>query len=115
MTVNEEMASRNEELARLNSELKNLHLSINTGIVLVGRDLTIRSFTPLAAKTFNLIATDIGRQLTSMRNNLDCPNLDQLLTQVVQSVGSLEQEVQDKEGHWFSAADSSLSDRGQSS
>ena len=102
MTVNEEMASRNEELARLNSELKNLHLSINTGIVLVGRDLTIRSFTPLAAKTFNLIATDIGRQLTSMRNNLDCPNLDQLLTQVVQSVGSLEQEVQDKEGHWFS-------------
>ena len=102
MTVNEEMASRNEELARLNSELKNLHLSINTGIVLVGRDLTIRSFTPLAAKTFNLIATDIGRQLTSMRNNLDCPNLDQLLTQVVQSVSSLEQEVQDKEGHWFS-------------
>ena len=102
MTVNEEMASRNEELARLNSELKNLHLSINTGIVLVGRDLTIRSFTPLAAKTFNLIAADIGRQLTSMRNNLDCPHLDQLLTQVVQSVGSLEQEVQDKEGHWFS-------------
>jgi hypothetical protein len=34
----------------LNNELKNLHLSINTGIVLVGRDLAIRSFTPLAAK-----------------------------------------------------------------
>jgi two-component system CheB/CheR fusion protein len=102
MTVNEEMASRNEELTRLNSELKNLHLSINTGIVLVGRDLTIRSFTPLAGQTFNLLASDIGRSLTRIRNNLDCPNLEQLLRKVIDSMDSLEDEVQDKEGHWFS-------------
>lgn len=102
MTVNEEMASRNEELARLNSELKNLHLSINTGIVLVGRDLTIRSFTPLAAKTLNLLANDIGRSLTRIRHNLDCSDLDQLLTEVIESMSPLEQEVQDKKGHWFS-------------
>jgi two-component system, chemotaxis family, CheB/CheR fusion protein len=102
ITVNEEMASRNEELARLNNELKNLHLSINTGIVLVGRDLAIRSFTPLAAKTFNLLASDIGRPLTRIRNNLDCGNLDQLLTEVIEGMGPLEHEVQDKEGHWFS-------------
>ena len=102
MTVNEEMASRNEELTRLNNELKNLHLSINTGIVLVGRDLTIRSFTPLAAKTFNLLASDIGRPLTRIRNNLDGVNLDQLLTEVIESMRPLEHEVQDKEDHWFS-------------
>jgi two-component system, chemotaxis family, CheB/CheR fusion protein len=102
MTVNEEMASRNEELNRLNNELKNLHLSINTGIVLVGRDFAIRSFTPLAAKTFNLLASDIGRPLTRIRNNLDCPNLDQLLAEVIEKMGPLEHEVQDKGGHWFS-------------
>ncbi len=102
MTVNEEMASRNEELNRLNNELKNLHLSINTGIVLVARDLAIRSFTPLAAKTFNLLASDIGRPLTRIRSNLDCANLDQLLTEVIEKMGPLEHEVQDKEGHWFS-------------
>ena len=102
MTVNEEMASRNEELNRLNNELKNLHLSINTGIVLVGRDFAIRSFTPRAAKTFNLLASDIGRLLTRIRNNLDCPNLDQLLAEVIEKMGPLEHEVQDKGGHWFS-------------
>ena len=96
------MASRNEELTRLNNDLKNLHLSINTGIVLVGSDLTIRSFTPLAEKMFNLAADDVGRPLGRIRSNLNCPDLDQLLREVIDNLRPLEREVQDKEGHWFS-------------
>ncbi|MGH8525266.1 MAG: CheR family methyltransferase, partial [Gammaproteobacteria bacterium] len=60
-TVNEEMANRNAELNRLNADLNNLHVTLNTAIVLVSRDLVVRSFTPLAEKTFNLIAADVGR------------------------------------------------------
>ena len=99
--VNDEMASRSEELTRLNNDLKNLQLSINTGIVLVGRDLAIRSFTPPAAKIFNLIGADVGRPLSGIRN-LDYPGLEQLLTEVIDSVSLREREVQDKEGRWFS-------------
>ena len=60
-TVNEEMANRNTELNRLNSDLINLQTSTKLAIVLLGRDLTIRRFSPQAEKHFNLLATDVGR------------------------------------------------------
>jgi two-component system CheB/CheR fusion protein len=100
-TVNEEMASRNTELNRVNSELDNLHLSINTAILVLRRDLTIRRFTPLAEKAFNLLATDVGRPLGCIRHNLVFPDLEQLLAQVIDSAVPAEREVRDKAGRWF--------------
>ncbi|HLX72677.1 MAG TPA: PAS domain-containing protein, partial [Verrucomicrobiae bacterium] len=100
-TVNEEMANRNIELNRLNSDLSNLHVSINTAILLLGRDLTIRRFTPLAEKIFNLLSTDVGRPLRGVRHDLDFPELEELLTEVIDSVSPREREVQDNEGHWY--------------
>ena len=38
-------------------------------------------------------ASDIGRPLTRIRNNLDCPNLEQLLAEVIEKMGPLEHEV----------------------
>jgi two-component system CheB/CheR fusion protein len=101
-TVNEEMASRNTQLNRLNSDLGNLHVSINTAILLLGRDLTIRRFTPLAEKIFNLLSTDVGRPLRGVRHNLDFPGLEELLAEVINAVTPREREVQDNEGHWYS-------------
>ena len=72
-TVNEEMAHRNAELNRSNADLNNLHASINMAILLLGRDLAIRRFTPLAGKLFNLLAGDVGRPLSNVRHNLDVP------------------------------------------
>ena len=100
-TVNEEMASRNTELNRLNSDLSNLHVSINTAILVLGRDLTIRRFTPLAEKVFNLMATDVGRPLSGVRHNLDFPELEELLAEVIKTVSAREREVQDNDGHWY--------------
>jgi two-component system CheB/CheR fusion protein len=100
-TVNEEMANRNTELNRLNSDLSNLHVSINTAILLLGRDLTIRRFTPLAEKVFNLLATDVGRPLRGVRHNLDFPELEELLAEVIKTVSPRERDVRDNEGHWY--------------
>jgi len=100
-TVNEEMASRNTELNRLNSDLSNLHVSINTAILVLGRDLTIQRFTPLAEKAFNLLATDVGRPLSGVRHNLDFPELEELLVEVIKTASPREREVQDKNGHWY--------------
>ena len=72
-TINEEMSNRNSELNRLNADLNNLNQSIHTAILVLGRDLTIRRFTPLAEKAFNLIATDVGRSLSGIRHNLMAP------------------------------------------
>jgi two-component system CheB/CheR fusion protein len=69
-TVNEEMANRNAELSRLNADLNNLQNSTKLPIVLIGRDLTVRRFNADGQKKFNLMASDIGRPLNSIRHNL---------------------------------------------
>jgi len=102
ITLNEEVANRNVELNRLNNDLKNLSASINTAIVLLGRDLSIRSFTPFAEGPFNLLQADVGRPLSRIRHNLDCPDLEEIITTVMDTMSVQEREVRDKEGRWYS-------------
>ncbi len=70
VTVNEEMANRNAELNRANSDLVNLQTSTRMAIVLLGRDLTIRRFSPQAERQFGLTASDVGRRIGSVAHNL---------------------------------------------
>jgi two-component system CheB/CheR fusion protein len=100
-TVNEEMTSRNSELSSLNNDLINLQKSVHTAIVVLGRDLTIRRFTPLAEKTFNLLLTDIGRPFNTIRANFDFPEFDKWIGHVISDVTIREQEVQDRQGKWY--------------
>lgn len=100
-TINEELAGRNAEFNRLNAELNNLHTSINTPILVLGPDLSIRRFTPPAAKVFNLLAGDVGRVLGGVRHNLELPELEALLTEVIATGKPHQREVRNKEGHWF--------------
>src|SRR4029453_6121284 len=57
-TVNEELQNRNDELTQLNNDLSNLLSSVNLPIVMLGNDLRVRRFTPMAEKVMNLIPTD---------------------------------------------------------
>jgi signal transduction histidine kinase/PAS domain-containing protein len=101
-TVNEEMAGRNTELFRLNSDLTNLQTSANLIIVLLGRDLTIRRFSAEAEKQFNLLASDVGRPISRVRHNLNLPDLEAVILQVIARVREFEREVQSTGGRWYS-------------
>jgi two-component system CheB/CheR fusion protein len=101
-TVNEEVANRNTELIRLNSDLQNLQATLNMAIMVLARDLTIRSFTPLAERLFNLLASDVGRRLSDVRHNLEVSDLEEFIREVITSERGREREVQDKEGRWYS-------------
>ena len=101
-TVNEEMSYRNLELSRLNSDLTNLQTSTKLAVVLLGRDLRIRRFSPQAEKLFNLLATDLGRPIGHVRHTLELPTLELLITEVIASVHEVERDVQDHGGHWYS-------------
>ncbi|MBA2593297.1 MAG: PAS domain-containing protein [Gammaproteobacteria bacterium] len=108
-TVNEERANRNAELNRLNSDLVNLQTSTKLAVVLVGRDLSIRRFTPQAEKQFDLLATDVGRPISYIRHNLvfaddagSPSDLEDLSAEVIDSVREQEHEVRDKSGRWYS-------------
>src|SRR5262249_54242543 len=83
-------------------DLTNLLSSVQMAIVMLGQDLRIRRFTPMAEKTFNLIRTDVGRPISDIKLNIDVPDLEQLVVQVIDTVSAKEQEVQDKQGRWYS-------------
>lgn len=101
-TLNEELQNRNTELTQLNNDLTNLLGSVNLPIVMLGSDLRIRRFTPMAEKTLNLIATDVGRPISDLNLTLQNSNLPKLLEEVVDEVASKDIEVQDKSGRWYS-------------
>lgn len=95
------MAGRNAELGQLNADLNNLYHSIRTSILVLGCDLTIRRFTAPAEKLFNLRASDVGRPLAAIRHSLDTPDLQSLLTAVVDTSSVRECQVRDKTGNWY--------------
>jgi len=100
-TVNDELHARNEELTRVNSDLTNLLASVQIAIVIVASDLRIRHFTPMAEKMLNLIPGDVGRPIGNIKPNIDCPDLEQLCAQAVDTMAVYERDVQDLSGRWF--------------
>jgi two-component system CheB/CheR fusion protein len=100
-TVNEELHHRNLELARVNDDLINLLSGVGIPIVLVGRDLRIRRFTPPAEKRFRLIPTDVGRPISDIKPDLDVPDLGKLIVGVIDSLAAHQSEVKDPQGNAY--------------
>lgn len=121
-TVNDEMSNRNVELNRLNNDIINFQTSAKLAILLLGRDLSIRRFSPQAEKQFELLAADVGRPIKHIRHGLleaepasphneerGAPgsgsaqnplDLETLVVGVIADVREQEREVLDKGGRW---------------
>ncbi|MEH2278878.1 MAG: chemotaxis protein CheB [Nostoc sp.] len=100
-TTNEELRSRNLELHQVNNDLTNLLASINIPILMLTSDLRIRRFTPMAKRLFNFIPADAGRPLSDIRTNLDIPDLEPLILEVLDTLSIKELEVKTQGGHWY--------------
>src|SRR5262249_21960364 len=101
-TVNDELHNRNLELSQSNNDLVNLISSVQMAIVMLGPDLRIRRFTPMAEKMLNLIASDVGRPISDIKLNVDVPELERSIAEVIDAVIPKECEAQDKQGRWYS-------------
>ena len=101
-TINDELRSRNMLLQEINNDIQNLLSSINIPILMLSGDLRIRRFTPMVKQVFNLIPSDIGRPFSDIQNNIDVPNLRELITSVIDTLIAYDQEIQDRHGHWYS-------------
>jgi two-component system CheB/CheR fusion protein len=101
-TVNDELQARNAELGRLNSDLTNVLSSVTIPIVIVGPDLRIRRFTGMAERVLNLVASDIGRSILTIRPKINVTELESVLLGVIETLTPWEQDVQDQDGHWYS-------------
>src|SRR5437773_6645635 len=101
-TLNEELSNRNLEMMQITNELKNLLASIQMPILMVDNALTVRRATPAARDAFNILPTDIGRPLTERRPNIDVPDLENILREVIETLGTRERKVTDKNGRQYS-------------
>lgn len=102
MTLNEELGTRNRELSHVNNDMINLLRSIDIPVLILSSDLRIRRFNSIAEKVFNLIGADVGRPINNIKPNIDIPDLEQASLEVIATLNSKEQEVQDRWGHWYS-------------
>ena len=100
-TLNEELSNRNLEMMQLTSELNNLLASIQMPIVMVDNALTVRRATPAARGAFNILPTDIGRPLHELRPNIDVPDLENILQEVIETLRARERKVRDREGREY--------------
>jgi two-component system CheB/CheR fusion protein len=101
-TLNEELQTRNNDLGQLNNDLVNLISSIHLPIVMVGPDLRIRRFSPMAEKVMNLVSTDVGRPIGDIKLRIELPDIERIIGDVMESVEPKVLDVRDKDGRSFS-------------
>jgi two-component system, chemotaxis family, CheB/CheR fusion protein len=103
-TLNEELQHRNVELRRTSDDLSNLLTSTILPVVMLGRDLRIRRFTPVAERILHLHNADIGRSIDDIKLPFTVPELGPWLLDVLKTAVAQEHEVQDREGCWYRVA-----------
>ena len=101
-TVNDELKTRNVALTEVNNDLTNVLTGINVPLVMVGRDLNIRRFTPSMEPMLNLIDSDIGRSISDLKPNINLPDLQELLRNVVSGGSPAAREIEGPKGRWYS-------------
>ncbi|MGD0551523.1 MAG: chemotaxis protein CheB [Sedimentisphaerales bacterium] len=102
VTTNEELQKRNIESSLLNNDLVNLLGSINMPVVMMGTDLVIRRVTPQAEKALNIISSDAGRPISKIKLNVDIPNFEKMLLDVIETHHPKTFEIKDREETWYS-------------
>ena len=114
-TTNEELQSANEELTTLNDTLKargqeldlanndvlNVFASMNVSVLILDRDLRIRRFTPVAQKTLNLTASDVGRRIRDVRLPLLVRDLQHQVIDSMEGLKPLYSDVRDDKGQLY--------------
>jgi two-component system, chemotaxis family, CheB/CheR fusion protein len=102
VTVNDELQNRNAQLELLAADLTNLLGSVQMAIVILGQDLRLRRFTPMAEKIFDLVPGDVDRPIGDIKLKLGIPDLEPLLAEVIATASDREREVRDAQGRWYS-------------
>ena len=97
-TVNAELGHKIDELDRSNNDLRNLFDSSKIATIFLGRDLTIRNFTPLAAEIFNLVPGDRGRSLTTFSSKLTYPAFFTDLARTTETGDPIETQIEREDG-----------------
>lgn len=99
-TTNEELQQRNFVLTQTTNDLNNLLTNVNIPVLMLNNELQIRNYTPPTQRLMNIRPLDLGRPITDIRLNLKLEDLEPILHDVLEKLGTRELEVQDRNGCW---------------
>jgi two-component system, chemotaxis family, CheB/CheR fusion protein len=97
-TVNEEIQHRNQELAQFSNDLINLLNSATIPMIMLGEDLHIRRYTPEAERIFGFSNHDMGKSLSQLHLNLQIPQLERWMLDVMRDVTMRNEQVRTRDG-----------------
>lgn len=100
-TVNAELQNKVSELSGANNDLNNLLGSTQIATIFLDNDLCIKRFTPAMKNFFSLIGSDTGRPISDIVHQLKYEGLFEDVKQVLNNLGSVEKELQSKDGKWY--------------
>ena len=101
-TLNAELRQKNDDLHELGNDISNLLNSTRIPVVMLDRGSRIRRMTPTANKLLKVVPSDIGRPITDIKLNVDAPEMESMITRVLESLQPAEREVRDLKGSWHS-------------
>ncbi len=95
--VNQELRCR----SRINAELSNLIDTVELPILFLDAERRIRRFTRRARDLLNVTAIDVGRRLPDLQPDIDVPDLDARVAEVLRTGTACQSEVTDRKGCWY--------------
>ncbi len=101
-SLNNELGHKNAELHDLNNDLSNFLNSTKIPVVMLDRNLRIRRLTPSADQLVKAVSSDVGRPIADIRLNIKVPDLEEMIAKVLESLQSVERDVQDLQDRWHS-------------
>lgn len=90
-----------QTLIEQNDELENYFRNTIIPQLFVDGELKLQKFTPPAMKQFNLSASDIGKNIADIQNNLRFPTIIENIQHVIECNEILEKEIQTHQMKWF--------------
>ncbi|MGC2245407.1 MAG: chemotaxis protein CheB [Terriglobales bacterium] len=97
-TVNEEIQHRNQQLGQFSNDLINLLNSATIPMIMLGEDLHIRRYTPEAERIFGFTSHDMGKSLSHLHLNLQIPQLERWMLDVMRDVTMRNEQVKTRDG-----------------
>jgi len=100
-TLNSELHSKVEDLSSVNNDMVNLLNSTEIATLFLDGELNVRRFTSFCTPLFRLIESDIGRPLSDIVTELEYPDLQQDVTQVLRTLIFCEKQIKTHKNHWY--------------
>ena len=97
-TVNDELKSKIDQLTVANSDLRNFFESTDLAVVVVDRDLRVRSYTEAATGLFPLQPGDRGRPLQDVYSQIDGAEFLDSARRVVEGHAAIHRRVTTRDG-----------------